>query len=145
MLQSILMRRSKAASKIFIFSAFSGFTIYLILQQCADVHATPGIQDIGLHRVTLPAIKPLTNSNCNKEAAAYASALAALHDARRVADEAYRRWYDCEMHGGGNGPGPLPMNQGHLQVHSPIPPSSWSILIDSETAEQESNLVATTP
>ena len=97
------------------------------------------------HTITHPKVKPKQTNNCNVEAIAYASALAALHDARRVADEAYRRWYDCEMHGGGNGPGPLPMNQGHLQVHSPIPPSSWSILIDSETAEQESNLVATTP
>ena len=31
------------------------------------------------------------------EAIAYAAALNALYDARRVADEAHRRWYECEQ------------------------------------------------
>ena len=49
------------------------------------------------HLITFPEFSPTANSNCNLSAAAYASAIVALNDARRVADEAYRRWYECEM------------------------------------------------
>lgn len=91
--------------------------------------------DYHAHHLIVPSITFLDSRNCNQEAAAYASAIAALHDARRVADEAYRRWVDCELQGGGNGP----RTELTVLQTPPIesygtkrePPADWSILVDS--------------
>ena len=51
------------------------------------------------HRIVFPQIRPDSNSECATEAAAYAASIVNLNDARRAAEEAYRRWYECEYQG----------------------------------------------
>ncbi|MDB4338905.1 hypothetical protein OAA19_02220 [Rubripirellula sp.] len=55
------------------------------------------------HRVLIPRIQPKISSNCNVEAVAYAAALDSLMNAQKTANDAYRRWYECEI-AGGDGP-----------------------------------------
>jgi hypothetical protein len=51
------------------------------------------------HDFVLPSIQPDAQSSCTVEAVAYAAALTKLTDAQRAANEAYRRWYECEYRG----------------------------------------------
>ncbi|MCH1493801.1 MAG: hypothetical protein L7U72_01120 [Rubripirellula sp.] len=81
------------------------------------------------HLITFPEFSPRASSDCNLSAAAYASAIVALNDARRVADEAYRRWYECEMQGGEGGNGPRGITANSLD--SEIPPAELSVLVDT--------------
>lgn len=81
------------------------------------------------HHITFPEFSPTASSDCNLSAAAYASAIVALNDARRVADEAYRRWYECEMQGGGGGNGPRGSTTAPLDTE--IPPPELSVLVDA--------------
>ena len=78
------------------------------------------------HKIIHPTRLPDTASGCTFEAARYASALATLNDARRAADEAYRRWYECESQGGGD---PRP---GEANARQPLPPPpELSVVVDS--------------
>ena len=103
--------------------------------QRADSQVELDSSQSSLHRLEYPTLQPSTKASCTVEAIAYASAIAALHDARRVADEAYRRWVDCELQGGGNGP----RTELTVLQTPPIesfgtkrePPADWSILVDS--------------
>jgi len=84
------------------------------------------------HMIVYPQFNWSSNHNCNQEAAAYAAAITELNDARRVADEAYRRWYDCEMQGGGNGPRGLdPQPKSSIPAAYETGEPQWSILVDS--------------
>lgn len=58
-------------------------------------------QSLGHHRILFPSIRPDSNSSCATEAAAYAASIVHLNDARQAANEAYRRWYECEYQGQG--------------------------------------------
>ena len=80
------------------------------------------------HSITYPVHTPNTKSSCTVEAIAYASAVVALKDARRVADEAYRRWYECEMQGGG---GNGPRGSTTTPLDTEIPPPELSVLVDA--------------
>jgi hypothetical protein len=53
------------------------------------------------HVCLKPEVQPTGQSSCTVEAVAYAVALTALEDARKAANEAYRRWYECEYQGQG--------------------------------------------
>ena len=68
-------------------SFFTGFHTSLGKPDITSIHSTRVIQDVNF----------IQHSDCKMEAIAYAAALNALYDARRVADEAYRRWYQCEQ------------------------------------------------
>jgi len=85
-----------------------------------------------IHHITYPLREPTDLGKCNVEAIAYAAAITELNDARRVADEAYRRWYDCEMQGGGNGPRGLdPQPKSSIPAAYETGEPQWSILVDS--------------
>ena len=56
-------------------------------------------QDRSDHICIKPRVQPTGKSSCRVEAVAYAAALTDLEDARRAAEEAYRRWYECEYQG----------------------------------------------
>ena len=49
------------------------------------------------HKVVYPQFDPTIASGCTAEIAAYASALVALQNAEKVADECYMAWMDCDM------------------------------------------------
>lgn len=68
-------------------SFFTGFHTSVGKPDITSIHSTHVVQDVNFIR----------HSDCKMEAIAYAAALNALYDARRVADEAYRRWYECEQ------------------------------------------------
>ena len=70
------------------------------------------------HVCTYPKAQPSENSSCTAEAVAYAAALTTLQDAQRAANEAYRRWYECEYRGGYGG---KPVVE--------IPSSEFSVLV----------------
>ena len=82
------------------------------------------------HTIILPTFRPDHRDKCRVEAIAYAAALQELKDARRAADEAYRRWYECESQGGGD---PRP---GEANARQPLPPPpELSVLVDSSVRE----------
>ena len=105
---------------------------FLLFRIPTVTKATTGISQGGLntsHSISYPVYTPNTKSSCTVEAIAYASAIVALNDARRVADEAYRRWYECEMQGGGGGNGPRGSTTAPLDTE--IPPPELSVLVDA--------------
>lgn len=51
------------------------------------------------HICIFPAVQPTAQSSCTVEAIAYAAAITSLNDAHSAANEAYRRWYECEYRG----------------------------------------------
>ena len=55
--------------------------------------------DEASHICIYPEVQPNAQSSCMAEAVAYAAALTTLNDAQRAANEAYRRWYQCEYQG----------------------------------------------
>ena len=124
------MRRSsyrKAHLKvILLITAIFLFRIPAVTQATTDINQ----QEVNnTHRITYPSHTPNSKSSCTVEAIAYASAIVALNDARRVADEAYRRWYECEMQGGEGGNDPRGITANSLD--SEIPPAELSVLDDT--------------
>ena len=64
----------------------------------ATHNADPGSGDM-LHVVTCPIVQPDGQASCTAEAVAYAAAVVSLQDAQKAANEAYRRWYECQYRG----------------------------------------------
>ena len=68
-----------------------------LLERKGAAHLKAGHPTSPHQEISIPALLHDKKTTCNTEAAAYAAALNALYDARRGADEAYRRWYECEQ------------------------------------------------
>ena len=90
---SYSMSQSNGAQKfhtlliVMVGSFFTSFHTSIGQTDITSIHSTCDDQDVDFIR----------HGDCKIEAIAYAAALNALYDARRVADEAYRRWYECEQ------------------------------------------------
>ncbi len=64
--------------------------------------ATPRADQVAMRWHILASfqqVQPDAQSTVRIEAAAYAAAVITLNDAQRAANEAYRRWYQCEYQG----------------------------------------------
>ena len=68
-----------------------------LLERKGAAHLKAGHPTSPHQEISIPALLHDKKTTCNTEAAAYAAALNALYDARRVADEAYRRWDECDQ------------------------------------------------
>lgn len=98
-MQSLILRRRG--------HSLAAFTMLLGIVIPVVTFATPGDHSTGQqhdHVCIMPTMQPDSSSSCAQEAAAYAAAIVALEDARRVATEAYQRWYQCEYQGQGGKP-----------------------------------------
>ena len=104
--RNTLRKPQRALINLIILAAlFTAFTSLLEQKGAAHLHEE---QRKSPHQeILIPAPLHEAKTTCNREAAAYAAALNALYDARRVADEAYQRWYECERLRDGDDPIPL--------------------------------------